>query len=622
MKLNNMKYITMAIAIMFAISSCDSFLDTTPEDLRSPEQIFSTYESTENAMFGVYSYIRDIYPWNMPDTYCTSDNDVVYTNITTFDLGKWDPTGSYYQKWTNFYKYIREATYFLQNLDICQDPQLDENTREQWRAEVRCLRAYYYAQLMRMYGPVILLKDEQPDFTGVDMQRERDTWDECVEWVTNEFWDLSENPYLPVVQEGNSYARMSQAIALAYRARILLQSASPQFNGNPDYVNVCKKDGTPLFPTSYKEEKWDLARQAAQDVIDLGYYNLVKKTYTEGSKAGQIDPVSSYKSVFTDFQNKEIIFSYLENSGTLDNRLTPNSLSCWGGGHNPTQEIVDAYAMDNGRYPIVGYTTADRDVPIIDEESGYKEEGYSTFSNPMSATITTKNNDMETFNMYVGREPRFYVSLFYGGLYWFPKKASEQIYLEMFKNGNNGPSASHNYYSTGYNMIKFASPEYEAKPRKNIKRELPYMRYAEILLDYVEAAIELNELDDPNLFTYWNMIRERAGLPDIQDVYPEAVGDKAQLRDLLHRERRVELAFEGQHFYDTRRWLTAEETEKGNIHGMNINAEGKSGSNKYPDDFFQRTVVEKRMYNTSFNLFPIPQSVMEKNPALVQNYKW
>ncbi len=71
------------------------------------------------------------------------------------------------------------------------------DTREQWKAEIRCVRAYYYAQLMRMYGPVILLKDEQPDFSGTDMFRERNTWDECVQWITEEFTDLIENsPYL------------------------------------------------------------------------------------------------------------------------------------------------------------------------------------------------------------------------------------------------------------------------------------------------------------------------------------------------------------------------------------------------------------------------------------------
>ena len=81
MKLKYIKDVTLATAILFAMPSCDSFLDTTPEDLRSPEQIFSTYSSTENAMFGVYNYLRNVYPWNMPDTYSTSDNDVGTTKV-------------------------------------------------------------------------------------------------------------------------------------------------------------------------------------------------------------------------------------------------------------------------------------------------------------------------------------------------------------------------------------------------------------------------------------------------------------------------------------------------------------------------------------------------------------
>ena len=187
---------------------------------------------------------------------------------------------------------------------------------------------------------------------------------------------------------------------------------------------------------------------------------------------------------------------------------------------------------------------------------------------------------------------------------------------------NNGPDASHNHFTTGYNMVKLAMPEYEASPTKNVKRELPYIRYAEILLNYVEATIELGELKDPNLLTYWNAVRNRAGLKNIEEAYPEAMNDQDKLRDLIHRERRVEFAFEGINFYDSRRWLTAEETEKGDIHGMNIQAKGTPGKEEYPEDFFQRTVIEKRVFTPSFYLFPIPQSAINKNQDLVQNYKW
>ena len=615
MKSKYMKRIMLLATAVLTMSSCDSFLDTSPEDLRSPEQIYETYSSTQNAMFGVYSYIRGTYPFDMPDTYSTSDVDVAYTNTHTFDMGVWSASSAQYDRWYTFYKAIREATYFLQNVDKCPDPRLTYDTREQWKAEVRCVRAYYYAQLMRMYGPVILLKDEQPDFSGTDMFRERNTWDECVQWITEEFTDLIENSPLPLKSEGETYARMNRGIAKAYLARILLQSASPQFNGNPKYNNIRNADGTPLFPTTYDKNKWELARQAALSLIKDGNYELVKVNYESGANMGKIDPYTSYKSVFTTSQNKEMIFSYLEDGGGIDKRLAPNSNGGWGGGYNPTQEIVDAYAMaETGRFPITGYTNEDRTTPVIDPEAGYKEAGYSQFTNPC------EGKERKTYNMFVGREPRFYVSIVYGGMSWFiPKKAGERIYLEMYKNGNNGPDASHNHFTTGY---KLAMPEYEASPTKNVKRELPYMRYAEILLNYVEATIEVGDLKDPNLFTFWNAIRNRAGLNDIEDAYPEAMNDQDKLRDLIHRERRVELAFEGINFYDCRRWLTAEATEKGNIHGMNIQAKGTPGKEEYPEDFFQRTVVEKRVFTPSFYLFPIPQSAINKNQDLVQNYKW
>lgn len=607
------RMLLMATAAM-VMSSCDSFLDTTPEDLRSPDQIFSTYSSTQSAMFGVYSYIRKYNPAAMPGLVSTSDLDVVYTGTSTFDLGIWSASSASYDKWYTYYQAIREANYFLQNLNSCPENELNHDTREQWRAEVRCVRAYYYAQLMRMYGPVILLGDELVDFTSTELSRPRNTWDECVNWVTNEFWDLANNEYLPVVQEGNSYARMSQAIALAYRARILLQSASDQFNGNPMYADECNPDGTHLFPTKKDPDKWKLARQAAQDVIDLGYYDLVKVM----DSSNKIDPYASYKAVFTNNQNKEMIFSYLDDGGYFDKRTAPNSIGGWGGGYNPTQEMVDAYAMKTGRYPIKGYLDANHEKLDIDPAANYSEEGFSNFTHPIE-----KGGEKKTFNMFVNREPRFYVSVFYGGLTWFiTKKASEKIYVEMFKNGNNGPDASHNYFSTGYNMIKMSMPEYEANPTKNKKCEIPYMRYAEILLNYVEAAIEENNLSDPNLLTYWNAVRERAGLPDIEIVYPEAMGDQKQMLDLLRRERRVEFAFEGMSFYDNRRWLIAEKTEKGNMHGMNIKAEGKRDTQSYPDDFFKRTVLEKRVFTPSFYLYPIPQTAINKNSSLVQNYKW
>lgn len=603
------------IVTTIVLASCDSFLDTTPDDLRRPEQMFATQSSTENVLLGVYSFIRSDIPWDNVSSGVggsSSDLDYVWANRHTYNLGVWDASAAQYDKWVMYYKAIREVTYFLQNLDKCPPSELPADLREQWRAEARCLRAYFYANLMRMYGPVILLKDELVDFTQEDMSRPRSTWDECVEWVCNEFLEVSKNEYLPTLQTAQNYARMCKGIALAYRARLYLQSASEQFNGNPMYANVCNLDGTHLFPLKKDPSKWTKAREAAKDVIKLGVYHLVKVM-----EDGKIEPYKSYKSVFTTLQNEEMIMPFLEINAHMDKHATPNLIGGWGG-FGPTQEMVDMYAMDNGRYPIRGYKGANRLQPAIDPLSGYNEGGFTTFTHPLEKT------ERRTFNMYVNREPRFYVSVLYGGLSWFvTNRASDRKVIEMFANGNNGSSSTHNYYTTGYAMIKFVSPDYVANPVHNVKREMPYLRYAEILLNYIEATIGSGDLEDSDMYTYWNELRERAGLKGILEVYPEAKGDSQQLLELLRRERRVELAFECQTFFDTRRWMIAEkETEAGDFHGMNISVQGRNNSGVFPDSYFERTLLETRVFNPSFYLYPIPQTAINRNHSLVQNYNW
>ena len=108
MKSKYMKRIMLLATAVLTMSSCDSFLDTSPEDLRSPEQIYETYSSTQNAMFGVYSYIRGTYPFDMPDTYSTSDVDVAYTNTHTFDMGVWSASSAQYdRKYTIYHTVLR-----------------------------------------------------------------------------------------------------------------------------------------------------------------------------------------------------------------------------------------------------------------------------------------------------------------------------------------------------------------------------------------------------------------------------------------------------------------------------------------------------------------------------------
>ncbi|MEB3375309.1 RagB/SusD family nutrient uptake outer membrane protein [Bacteroides sp. CR5/BHMF/2] len=94
--------------------------------------------------------------------------------------------------------------------------------------------------------------------------------------------------------------------------------------------------------------------------------------------------------------------------------------------------------------------------------------------------------------------------------------------------------------------------------------------------------------------------------------------DPDKMRQLIRRERQIELAFEGYRFFDTRTWRIAEETENGPVYGMNVMATDHTPTGK----FWQRTVVETRVFSKKHYLFPIAQEELDRNKAITQNYLW
>ena len=224
--------------------------------------------------------------------------------------------------------------------------------------------------------------------------------------------------------------------------------------------------------------------------------------------------------------------------------------------------------------------------------------------------------------MYQNREPRFYVNVFWSGMTWHganKKTANVQFYF----NGNSGPGKSHNYPPTGYLAHKFTNPSIDTSTGNWGYLDFPVFRYAEILLNYVEA---LNEYDPSNadITLYLNMIRKRAGVPDIEEVYPDAVGDQTRMRELIRRERQVELCFEYLRYFDTRTWMTAETDNNMPVYGMNIAAK----DHKANGEFWQRVICKydggrdgNRVFTKRCYLFPISQEELDRVKC-TQNYGW
>ena len=586
-------------------SACD-FLDQVPDERLSLEKVFETRKNSEDFLATVYSYRIDESTVSIVTSDgCSDDIDISYDrpNQSNYDmnkinLGNWSASSDYFNFWKSLYRGIRAANVFMQNIRGNKEMVANGETDriEQYYNEARFLRAYFSFLLLRQYGPIVLLGDEiiPPDSESSEpsMQKMRSPYDECVDWIADELDAAKEGlPFHFTDQLSTDYGRATGATCMAVKARLLLYAASPQFNGNPAYKDVVNPDGTHLFATEYDAEKWKRAADAAYDIIKTNQFQLYKASHN-----GKVNPFLSVRNLYLDPWNSEVIWCLTTHAE--ENVHRHGSPRYYNGYESVaiTQSLVDEFQMWDGR-----------DKENSSSEYPYSESGFSDadFKDANTGWVYAPKG---TYKMWVGREPRFYVNVAFNGAYAIYNDQKDKYKWQLNFSGNDGKQASWDFPRSGYVRTKGVSPAYNAK--NNATVQIPYImfRYGEVLLNYVEA---LNEYDPGNadILKYLNMIRERAGLPGI-----DAGKSQEEMRRLIRHERRVEHCGERLRYYDTRRWLIAEQTDGGEFWGMNVDGDGNS--------FYNRTVFEKRVFRKEFYLFPIPQSEINKNKNLVQNPGW
>jgi len=324
-------------------------------------------------------------------------------------------------------------------------------------------------------------------------------------------------------------------------------------------------DASPLYNVSDDKAKWQRASDTYKQVIDLGVYELFP----------------DYGSLFLEANNNnsEVIFDRVHLGGTsLANTRAQNYgptfvngvARAWAGS-NPTQELVDEYVMSNG-------------LPINNPASGFDRE-----------------------NPYVDREQRFYTDIIYDGAEWL----GSEIIMKQGVGSKNQTDLSDNNEATntGYYWRKAIDPQYANLGNIENGAHFIIFRYAEVLLGYAEAQ---NEAVGPDQSVYEavNLVRERVGLPPVDEGL-----DQEQMRKVIDRERRVELASEDKRWYDIIRWKKAEDVLNGRLHAVSIELEnGKWTYKSVPAGGGARVFHPEKNY-----LYPIPQSAIDANPKLVQN---
>lgn len=577
-------------ALIFTVSSCKKAFEDKPLELSTIDYVFDESDPTGTQaswwVTNMYLKIPSGYnrmlggaSWGLSGTPRTNNISLVPLECFSDDAvpsaegnegwniirGGYSPVSTFDDNWGSCYNGIRTANIFLNN--YLRVPWADSSLKVWLPNEARALRAYFYYELIKRYGGVPLMGDKvfEPNDPEL-LNLKRNSFEECVNYIVSEL-DRVKDSLRPDASLANrttdaDFGRMRKSIVMAIKAKVLLLAASPLFNPS----------STPNKPytgySAYSADRWKAAADAAKAVMDLGIYDLESNRYT----------------LMLQRANKEHIFFRMSDPRTSNDYSYYMSPPGYKPGNrnsegrvSPTQELVDVFPMKNGK-------------AITDPLSGY---------NPA--------------NPYAGRDPRLEQTVFYNGAKWLQRP------IEIFEGGKDKPNnatLAPVQTQTGYYAKKFcANDSSSANYTSTFYRDGGFIppwsiiRYADILLIYAEAKNEYSG-PDASVYAAVEKIRQRAGLSPY--ILPAGLS-QSQMRDVVWNERRIELAFEEQRFWDIRRWKIAKAVYGTMLHGVII-TKNADGTFTYSPKNVTTPYFTDAMY-----LFPIAIKETQVNPGIEQN---
>ncbi len=605
----NIKYILLPLAVLTA--GCAEYLSQDPEKFNSVDKIFQSRVQTIEWYSRIYSndfMIQNMhYSGQIHYFWCTDES--AYTQeptIRNISEGRMSPdiyygyTGYNMYYFQRYYQAIRHCNVFLENVDRC--PDLGELDKRTYVAEARFMRAYYHYELFRLYGPIPLQKTaRKPD--DVASPQGRVPTQECFEWIRDEMNWACDNG-LPMTRKADQYGMPTVGTAKALISRMLLMIASPLYNGNQTYKNWTNKDGTVLIPQSYSAERWKDAADAAKDIIDNYGYELLKPaagaTFTE--------KVDNYRAITTTW-NKELIWGWPNTTQWYARCALPARWYGWNGRYALAIGQVNQYFMADGS-----------EAPPVE----------TWFANKQFSTAAGNGTIANTFWMFVGREPRFYASIHFPNqrlTYAYDNSTDSYQdsdgygvvdfwYTGLSGNGNTPGDKNTSGFSVRKNVpLDHHSNKQTSADTWNLHVPFPIIRLGEIYLNYAEALNEYyGTSKHGEVLTYLNAIRERAGILG----YPtNASYSQDKMREMIHHERRIELAWECNRFFDARRWFTAHGPE-GLFNHDEYGLDMTRGTGPTDTQFFTMTKVASKTFNIQHYFLPIRSAEIMLNTQLVQ----
>ncbi len=367
-----------------------------------------------------------------------------------------------------------------------------------------------------------------------------------------------------------------------------LDEAIPMLNDAPKASGYIAK-GTALalkMRVAMFYSDFQMAKDAAKAIMDLGQYELDPSFENLFMVAGQ--------------NSKEIIAAVQHDENLYSNWMIATMYNNGDGGWSsmvPTQNLIDTYEMSNG---------------LTKEEAGSGYDATHPFAN---------------------RDPRMAMTVLYPGMDWNGATERYEGVLNTLdkevvnvkkpgeKVSNSDNNGANNCSKTRLTWAKYLAPMDQYNDVWSNNCQPIIFRYAEVLLSYAEAE---NELNGPSAEVYGllNQIRNRVGMPDVDQA---KYGSKDKLRELIRRERSVELAGEGLRRMDIIRWkdasgkMVAETVLNGPLNAITGTIDYNEADPTKRAVITGTELVEERQFKPFHRYLPIPQSARDKNKNLAQN---
>lgn len=592
MKLKNI--ILLGTAVM-ALSACDDLFEPALENNLELSEMYNDPQFARGLIDNAFlllpydgSSVSDV----ATDDAVSNDNSNNYKRMAT---GNWTSQNNPINQWDTRYHAIQYCNLFLENIEKVKwdytSEALNQMHMDLYKGQAYALRGLHMFYLLRshcgmvngqlMGVPIHLTFEDQ----NSDFNKPRNTFKECIDQIMLDFDEALK--FLPAQygdvsagQVPSKYAsigatdaeynrafgnmqrgKIDASIIAAFKAQVAIFAASPAYQsaGAMTYEQAAK------YAADYLKIRGGL------DAVDPTGWKWFTLT----------DYIKNYK--FTDPDPKEVVWrGTVGDSHDMEENNYPPSLR--GNGRiNPTQNLVDAFPMANG-------------YPISASASGYDATKPYENRDPRLRTYILVNGDA------IGAEGKAI------------NTQADSPTLDGL-NKENGKSTT-----TGYYMRKLLRADVNLNPASDQRHFGIRIRTTELLLDYAEAA---NEAQGPQAkvgganFSAYDIVKAiRARVHDGEnwtDPYLESIKtDQAKMRELIRNERRLELCFENQRFWDLRRWKN-NLTEGAN--GVSITTSGDVTN-------YKTINVEARQYQDYMTYGPIPYSELRKFSNLEQNDGW